>query len=38
MNFWEFYSMHPVGYSITLIILFAIVFGAIEEFAKKRRR
>ena len=38
MNFWEFYAMHPVGYSLLLIILFSIVCNTIEEFAKRKRR
>ena len=38
MNFFEFYSTHPVGYSIVLIILVGIVFDGLVEIFKALKR
>lgn len=41
MNFFDFYSMHPVGYSIVLLFALVIIFDAIVEIFKaigRRRR
>lgn len=38
MNFFEFYSTHPVGYSFLLIVLLDIIVDGLVDIFKRSKR